>query len=66
MEHTLTPENMHLNEVPPPGFTAPGKSLITEIEKLRDAVLLMCDLQRKLAAKTDASKHTCDNCRYEH
>jgi hypothetical protein len=50
---TLTAETMHLNEVAPPGFTAPGKSLINEVEKLRDAVLLLCELQRELAQKVD-------------
>ena len=62
----LTSDNMQLNDVPPLGFTAPGKSLINEVEKLREAVLLLCDLQRELAAKIDASKYTCDNCRNEH
>ena len=33
----------------------PGKSLIAEIEKLRDAVLLLCDLQRDVASKVDAA-----------
>ena len=33
---------------------SPGKSLINEIEKLRDAVLLLCDLQRELAKKVNA------------
>jgi len=55
MENTLTPETMQLNDVPPPGFCEPGKSLITEIEKLREAVLLLCDLQRELATKVDAA-----------
>jgi len=53
MEHTLTSETMQLNEIAPSGFTAPGKSLITEVEKLREAVLLLCDLQRELAKKVD-------------
>jgi hypothetical protein len=55
MEHPLTPDNMQLNDVPPTGFTAPGKSLINEVEKLREAVLLLCDLQRELAKKVDAT-----------
>jgi hypothetical protein len=33
---------------------SPGKSLITEIEKLREAVLLLCELQKQLAKKLDA------------
>jgi len=66
MENTLTTENVKLNDVPPPGFTAPGKSLINEVEKLREAVLLLCDLQRELAAKIDASNHTCNNSRHEY
>ena len=49
----LTPDKIKLNDVPPPGFTAPGKSLINEVEKLREAVLLLCDLQRELARKVD-------------
>jgi hypothetical protein len=49
----LTSDNMQLNEVAPPGFTAPGKNLINEVGKLRDAVLLLCDLQRELAKKVD-------------
>ena len=53
MEDQLTSDNMQLNEVPPPGFTAPGKSLITEIERLREAVLMLCELQKELAAKVD-------------
>ena len=32
---------------------SPGKSLINEVEKLREAVLLLCDLQRELAKKVD-------------
>ena len=31
-----------------------GKSLINEVEKLREAVLLLCDLQRELTKKVDA------------
>lgn len=49
----LTSDNMQLNDVPPPGFTAPGKSLINEVERLREAVLLLCELQRELAKKVD-------------
>lgn len=33
----------------------PGKSLIQEVEKLREAVVLLCDLQKALALKIDAS-----------
>ena len=51
----LTPETMQLNEVQPPSFCAPPKSLITEIEKLREAVLILCDLHKQLAAKVDAT-----------
>jgi len=31
-----------------------GKSLINEIEKLREAVLLLCELQKELTKKVDA------------
>jgi hypothetical protein len=55
MEHPLTSDNMQLNDVPPPGFTAPGKSLINEVEKLKEAVLLLCELQRELTKKVDAA-----------
>ena len=63
---SLTAETVKLNEIAPSGFTAPGKSLITEVEKLREAVLILCDLQRALATKVDANKHACDNCRHEY
>jgi len=33
----------------------PGKSLIKEVEKLRDAVVLLCDLQKELAQKVEAA-----------
>ena len=39
----------------PPGFCSPGKSLVGEIEKLREAVLMLCELQKQLAAKVDAA-----------
>jgi hypothetical protein len=55
MEDQLTPENMQLNEVPPASFCTPGKSLIYEVEQLREAVLRLCDLQRELAKKLDAA-----------
>jgi len=58
MENTLTSETMQLNDVPPPGFTAPGKSLITEVEKLREAVLRLCELQSELAKKVDEALST--------
>jgi hypothetical protein len=35
--------------------SSPGKSLITEVEKLREAVLLLCDLQKDLAQKVEAA-----------
>jgi hypothetical protein len=35
--------------------SSPGKSLITEVERLREAVLLLCDLQRELASKVEAA-----------
>jgi hypothetical protein len=35
--------------------SSPGKSLITEVERLRDAVLLLCELQRELALKVEAA-----------
>jgi hypothetical protein len=34
---------------------APGKSLINEVEKLREAVLMLCELQKELAKKLDAA-----------
>lgn len=46
----ITPQTMQLNEVEPRGFTAPGKSLIAEIERLREAVLMLCEAQRELTA----------------
>jgi hypothetical protein len=33
--------------------SSPGKSLINEVEKLREAVLLLCELQKQLAKKVD-------------
>lgn len=33
----------------------PGKSLIQEVEKLREAVVLLCDLQKELAQKVEAA-----------
>ena len=53
MNDQLTSDNMQLNDVPPPGFPAPGKSLINEVEKLREAVLLLCELQKELTKKVD-------------
>jgi hypothetical protein len=35
--------------------SSPGKSLVTEVEKLREAVLCLCDLQQELAAKVEAA-----------
>jgi hypothetical protein len=35
--------------------SSPGKSLVTEVEKLREAVLLLCDLQQELAQKVEAA-----------
>jgi hypothetical protein len=55
MEVQLTPDEVRLNTVAPPGFLASGKSLITEVEKLREAVLLLCELQKELAKKVDAA-----------
>jgi len=34
---------------------SPGKSLIHEVEQLREAVLLLCELQREVAKKVDES-----------
>jgi hypothetical protein len=34
---------------------SPGKSLINEVERLREAVLLLCELQKELAKKVDAA-----------
>ena len=53
MEDQLTAQTMKLNESAPPGFLASGKSLINEVEKLREAVLLLCELQKELAKKLD-------------
>lgn len=53
-DNQLTPETVKLNETEPPGFCAPGKSLISEVEKLREAVLLLCELQKEVAKKLDA------------
>jgi hypothetical protein len=33
----------------------PGKSLIQEIETLRVAVVMLCDLQKELAQKVEAA-----------
>jgi hypothetical protein len=41
--------------VKPPGFCSPPKSLIGEVEKLREAVLLLCELQKEVAKKLDAT-----------
>ena len=41
--------------------SSPGKSLITEIERLREAVLLLCDLQRDLTVKLEAALHPIPN-----
>ena len=35
--------------------SSPGKSLIREIEQLREAVLRLCELQQELAKKLDAA-----------
>ena len=35
--------------------SSPGKSLVTEVEKLREAVLQLCDLQQELAVKVEAA-----------
>jgi hypothetical protein len=32
---------------------SPSKSLINEVERLREAVLLLCELQRELAKKVE-------------
>jgi hypothetical protein len=53
MNDQLTSDTMQLNDVPPPGFTAPGKSLINEVEKLRGAVLLLCELQKQLTVRVE-------------
>lgn len=31
----------------------PGKSLINEVEKLREAVLLLCELQKELTVRVE-------------
>jgi hypothetical protein len=33
----------------------PGKSLIKEVEKLREAVVMLCGLQKELAQKVEAA-----------
>ncbi len=52
----LTPDSIKFpnDTIPPQGFTAPGKSLISEIERLRDAVLMLCELQKEVAKKLEA------------
>ena len=54
MNNQLIPEKVHLNEVEPEGFCAPGKSLISEVEKLRgevnamrNAILRLIDLLQR-------------------
>ncbi len=32
---------------------SPGKSLITEVERLREAVLMLCELQKEVAKKLE-------------
>ena len=54
----LTTQTMKLNEIEPEGFTAPGKSLINEVEKLRDAVLLLCELQKQLTVRVEEALTT--------
>ena len=54
----MTNEEVKLNEVEPPDFCSPGKSLIREVEKLREAVLMLCESQKQLAAKVDAALST--------
>jgi hypothetical protein len=34
---------------------APGRSMFQELTALREAVLLLCDLQRELAVKVEAA-----------
>jgi len=41
---------MNDNQMTP---SAPGKSLINEVEKLREAVLLLCELQRELTVRVE-------------
>jgi hypothetical protein len=35
--------------------SSPGKSLIEEVERLREAVLRLCDLQQELALRVEAA-----------
>ena len=35
--------------------SSPGKSLITEVERLREAVLLLVETNRELASKVEAA-----------
>ena len=54
MEHTLTPENMQLNDVSPPGFcdepfilSNEVKALRREVAAMREAMLRLCDLLQR-------------------
>ena len=51
----ITPQTMKLNDVEPEGFTHEPRSLFYEVTKLREAVLLLCDLQRELDRKVEAA-----------
>ena len=57
MSEHITAETMKLNEVQPEGFCTPAKSLIHEVEKLREAVLMLCELQREVNQKVEAALH---------
>jgi len=57
MDNNLSPTNMHLNAIEPPGFCAEPfilsnevKALRREVNAMREAMLRLCDL---LAAKDD-------------
>ena len=38
--------------------SVPGKSLINEVEKLREAVLLLCELQKELTVRIEEALTT--------
>ena len=62
MDDSLTPSNMQLNEVEPPGFCNEPRSLSREVWQLNhqvaalcDAIARLCDLQKELTAKLNGN-----------
>ena len=47
----ITPENIKLNEVEPPGFCNEPRSLFYEVTRMREALLRLCDLMGELDRK---------------